>query len=49
MKAIDVSSKLHVGYSLHFLRRNGIEAVLRYVARSNSAKCGDAAEVVAVA
>ena len=45
MNAIDVSSKLNVGYSLHFLRRNGIDAVLRYISRSDSAKCTDIGEL----
>src|ERR1700753_1179956 len=48
MNAIDVSSKLRVGYSLHFLRRNGIDSVLRYISRSDSAKCIDAGELQAL-
>jgi hypothetical protein len=45
MHAIDVASKLNVGYSLEWLRRNGIDSVLRYISRSDSAKCIDAAEL----
>jgi hypothetical protein len=45
MNAIDVSSKLGVGYSLHWLQRNGITSVLRYISRSDSAKCVDAWEL----
>jgi hypothetical protein len=45
MNAIDVSSKLDVGYSLGWLRRNGIDSVLRYISRSDSAKCIDVGEL----
>jgi hypothetical protein len=48
MNAIDVSSKLDVGYSLDWLRRNGIDSVLRYISRSDSAKCIDGGELQAL-
>lgn len=46
--AIDVSSRLGVGYSLGWLRRNGIGSVLRYISRSDSAKCIDVDELQAL-
>lgn len=48
MNAIDVSSRLGVGYSLGWLRRNGIGSVLRYISRSDSAKCIDFGELQAL-
>ena len=48
MNAIDVSSRLDVGYSLDWLRRNGIESVIRYISRSHSAKCIDVGELQAL-
>jgi hypothetical protein len=48
MNAIDVSSRLDVGYSLGWLRRNGIDSVIRYISRSDSAKCIDVGELQAL-
>jgi hypothetical protein len=48
MNAIDVSSRLDVGYSLDWLRQNGIDSVIRYISRSDSAKCIDGRELQAL-